>query len=55
MEEKKFGEIQRDLELAVWELKIAKDPEQRRHLIREMGRLLSERHRILETANNPKS
>jgi hypothetical protein len=55
MAEKKFDEIQRDLELAIWELKIAKDPEQRRHILSEMSRLLAEGNRILETPSNPNS
>jgi hypothetical protein len=51
MADKKFDELQRDLELAVWELRVAKDPEQRRYLLHEMSRLITEVHRIIE---NPK-
>jgi hypothetical protein len=51
MADKKFDELQRDLELAVWELRVAKDPEQRRYLLHEMSRLIAEVHRILETPN----
>jgi hypothetical protein len=55
MAEKKFDEIQRHLELAVWEIKIAKDPEQIGQIFSEMSRLLAEANRILETSSNPKS
>jgi len=54
MAEKKFDEKQRHLELVIWELKIAKDPEQRRQILSEMSRLLAEGNRILEIPNNPK-
>jgi hypothetical protein len=51
MADKKFDELQRDLELAIWELRVSHDPEQRRYLLRELSRLIAEVQRVLETPN----
>jgi hypothetical protein len=51
MADKKFDELQRDLELAVWELRVSHDTEQRRYLLREMSRLIAAVQRILENPN----
>jgi hypothetical protein len=48
MAEKKFDELQRQLEKTLAELKASKDPERRRFLLREMSRLLAEGDRALE-------
>jgi len=41
-------QLHQQLEQALSELKLAKDPERRRFLLREMSRLLAEGHRVLE-------
>lgn len=48
MDAKKFDELQRDLESTLSKLKVEKDSERRRVLLREMNRLLAEGDRILE-------
>ena len=49
MAENRFEELQRQLEQTVVKLKAAKDPEQRRFLLREMSRLLAEGDRSLQS------
>jgi hypothetical protein len=46
MAEKKFDELQRELEQTLAKLKAEKDSERRRVLLREMSRLLAESDRI---------
>jgi hypothetical protein len=48
MAEKKFDELQRELELTLTKLKAETEPELRRILLREMNRLLAEGDRILQ-------
>jgi hypothetical protein len=48
MAENKLHQLHQQLEQALSELKLAKDPERRRFLLREMSRLLAEGHRALE-------
>jgi|HubBroStandDraft_3_1064219.scaffolds.fasta_scaffold220634_2 hypothetical protein len=48
MAERKFDELQRELELTLTKLKAEKVPELRRILLREMNRLLAEGDRILQ-------
>jgi hypothetical protein len=51
MAERKFDDIQRELDETLWNLKGTKDQEFRRALLRKMTRLLEEAHRILESPN----
>ncbi len=50
MAENKFTKTQGQLDQALAELKVTKDPERRRSLLREMGRLLTEAYRALEVS-----
>ncbi len=49
MAERKFDDVQRDLDNTLWNLKGTKDPEFRRSLLQKMNRLLEEAHRILDS------
>jgi hypothetical protein len=49
MAENTFHQVQCQLEQILSELKLSKDLERRRFLLREMSRLLAEGHRALET------
>jgi hypothetical protein len=46
MAKDEFAEVQRKLEAIASELKTVNDPERRRTLLREMGRLVAEAERI---------
>ena len=48
MAENTFHQVQRQLEQILSELKLSKDSERRRFLLREVSRLLAEGHRALE-------
>ena len=49
MAERKFEDVQRDLDDTLWNLKGMTDPEFRVLLLRKMSHLLKEAHRILGT------
>lgn len=49
MSERKFDDVQRELEDTVWNLNGTTDSEFKRSLLRKMHRLLEEAHRLLDT------